>query len=143
MRKGWTVIVILCAALLTGCVSQGDYDALAQERDELAAQAEKLAQELDAAKADVAELQDYTKTLHKENEELREALDAAKKEVSEQQQKLEAFVKQVEELESQVRATPSLPSGFPSIPTMDDGVQGALDAFTELLELVGKPLSLR
>ena len=136
---------LLCAVLLTGCVSRSSYDALAQEREALQTQVEKLASELENAKDDIAELQSYTKELVEENNGLRDELVEAKKQVAEQQQRIDAFVKTVEELQEQTRsALPSLPP-LPSVPSLPsgEGVQGALDTFSDLLEMATWPLNLR
>ena len=143
MRNGSILLAaLLCVVLLAGCVAQSDYDALSQEREDLHTQVERLAGELERAEDDIAELQSYTKDLVEENNELRDALDEAQKLVAEQQQKIDAFVKTVEELEEQTRSTlPSLPS-VPVLPP-NEGVQGALDTLSQLLELATWPLGLR
>ncbi len=143
MKTKAAVAALLAALLLTGCVSRGDYDALAREREELSVRAEELAREIESLKGDVAQLQSYAKDLHEENESLREALDAAKKEAEAQRKKIEEFVRLVEELEAQNRSTlPQFPS-MPPLPAADETVRSVMDTFSQLWELAGRSITGR
>ena len=98
-----TISILLSALLLLalcGCTTQKDYDVLAAERDELAAQVEKNDE-------DISTLQAYAQSLQEEIKELEEELETAQAAADEKEVTIGELTAQVEELQQQLEESQS------------------------------------
>lgn len=96
-RKNRILIIgmALTAVILTGCVSQEDYDALQAERDKLLSENESL-------KADVEELQAYAQELQEEIAGKEEQIAAYEEELAQKSAAIEEMSGQIASLGTQL-----------------------------------------
>ena len=139
--KRWVVsAVLLSVLLLSGCVSQKKYDALAAERDSLAAECEELRTTVETLRGQIGELETSAEELRAyiagqtdEINELRDALESAKGLSKQQQETVDELVAALDVLKER---TPALPSGEQLHQAVDGAAHSAADTISNLASMV-------
>ena len=94
-KRGGTIPLVLAVLTLSGCVSQKDYDAILEERDQLQAQVEEMTGMVSDLEENVAALQDYAHGLQ-------EMLEVSEETIDRQQAKIEELTGIVDEIGSMI-----------------------------------------
>ena len=140
MRRCAVFTVLLSVFLLSGCVSQKEYDALAAERDSLAAECEELRTTAEKLRGQIGELETSAEELRAyiagqtdEINELRDALKAAEGLSQQQQETVDELVAALDVLRERA---PALPSGEQLHQAVDGAAHNAADTISDLTSMV-------